>query len=940
MNSTSISISKSTDHATVNSTIQLTATTAPSGKAVTWESSNIDVASVSSSGLVTINRLGSAIITGTLTDGKAASVTIYGVLADGIYILRNAGSHTVTTVDSLHLFSNTYPYLYNSNSTSLNQYWRIAYMDTGRYVIYPYMNYNQKLSYNSTNGVYLSTANVNATMLWEITDESYQRSIRNCLSGKMLATETYPANYDRLSMETYNSSSSASTQRWLITKVSAPASGIFWQASDSEYTYSSTSTSKTIEIGDTITYSLMYYSETVPSQNFTWASGSTSVAKVSNGKITAIGQGTTTITANHSSGSNLTIPVTVVPLPLGPDSGVYSIQKVGTTSYMYSSDTHGEHMVLQTISAKSPKSDDNRTALFKLVYRPTTQDYIIRSMMNNEVIIYANPTYYYDGHRGYPRTRLESGASDANISTDYTWRITPVDENSYYIWYRQIGGTTKYYLTMLEPDMLILTTSVNSATKWVLSKYTGTLKGIDLNTIDSHIIESGSSIDLSSLATDSAYYSSIIGDNTPGTATFSVSDLSGDLTSIATISNSGMLSTVSQKIGVAKVTVSFSKGVSLSVNYYINPVNGEYFFMQNIQKTTGYVDGNSSGAIKKDFTYDDTQLWQRIPASSGYYYIKNVGTGLYLKSPVSTSENTPIEMSSTTTSDLCEWSFTSTSAGAWKIRCKNDVVNDRNLYLCIKTNTNDTLVQGKHIVNSSYFDEFNIITIGGDVVYLKTVLKRATIDPSDTISSLSKYYSSFSLLHNQIQVNQNQAINMIQNSKIMIIHGHASPTSITINEPIWGHLDNNTIYYLSNPSLSLDLSKIDIVIFAGCSSGGNICNGDKESPSFCCPTYDSNGNIHNCNKLGCICCANSFNLPKSAELAGAKVAIGWHVMQWDNNNDDWINMFFSLMNTIKPETGKLYTAKEALEETNLNMVNYDNDKAVLFGTDPNFRLGT
>ena len=627
----------------------------------------------------------------------------------------------------------------------------------------------------------------------------------------------------------------------------------------------------------------------------------------------------------------------------GPESGVYAFQKSGTDSYMSTGATTSAQSVRQTTRDTSPKTDNTRSALFKTIYRPDTQDFVIRSMTYSELIIYPEIT----SSGGSPKTLLLKNQSDSSISTSYAWKFSKATANSFYIWYQSSSTGTRYYLTMPNTGALTLTTTRTSATQWTLGRHSTLLQGIDYSSKVPQIIQSGDSRNLSDYSTGSYYYSSVIGDNTPGSVTYSVTDISGSPTSIASINSSGELNTVSGKVGMIKITATFSKGVSISKNYYVEPTSGEYFFMQNIQSSggidIGYVDGSSSGATKTALTYDDTQLWQRIPSQwSGYYYIKNVGTGMYLSSPTSTAVGTALNMVSTITSDLQAWQFTSTPSGAWKIRSRNDAVAGRNLYLNIKSSSNNTLVQDTYVQNSSYLDEFNVIMLGSDVVYQRTLEGFTAIDPSVTISKLSKYYDGFTLLHTLIHFGTDSpdyvdtALHYLQNAKIMIYNGHGSPTVVSVSDKPQKYLRNTNIYDPNNPTASY--TNVDIVIFAGCSTGGNICNGDKTSPNFCCPTYETNGDIHNCNKLGCACCATSFNLPKSAELAGAKVAIGWHVTQYGNYMNDWINRFITYMSQVDPSTGKLYTAQMALDKANADTSTYYVDTALIYGTNPNFRF--
>ncbi|MDR0863616.1 MAG: Ig-like domain-containing protein [Candidatus Symbiothrix sp.] len=89
---TGVTVSPTSKAFTTLTTQQLTATVAPTtatNKAVTWESSNTAVATVSASGLVTAIGNGSATITVTTTDGgheDHSSITVVNVEVSGQYI--------------------------------------------------------------------------------------------------------------------------------------------------------------------------------------------------------------------------------------------------------------------------------------------------------------------------------------------------------------------------------------------------------------------------------------------------------------------------------------------------------------------------------------------------------------------------------------------------------------------------------------------------------------------------------------------------------------------------------------------------------------------------------------------------------------------------------------------------------------------------------------
>lgn len=138
----------------------------------------------------------------------------------------------------------------------------------------------------------------------------------------------------------------------------------------------------------------------------------------------------------------------------------------------------------------------------------------------------------------------------------------------------------------------------------------------------------------------------------------------------------------------------------------------------------------------------------------------------------------------------------------------------------------------------------------------------------------------------------------------MVFNGHASPTVITIHDPPQEYLRNTDIY--NSGIVSNYLSDVDIVIFAGCSTAGTVSGG--------------------------------YNLPKSAELAGAKVAIGWNAEPTGNTSNQWINYFFGLMNTIDSSTGNYYTAYNAWNKTNQNFTGTAAAQARIYGTNINLQF--
>ena len=608
------------------------------------------------------------------------------------------------------------------------------------------------------------------------------------------------------------------------------------------------------------------------------------------------------------------------------DEGVYSLQSIYNTNlYIDVPWCSTDRVSLrQWEYGNNPKEDSDRAGLFKFI-RQSDNIYKIYPMANNLNTLITNGNELISEN-----------------SNDYTWRVTfdtdgnillssANDEYGNLYICTNSNNTSGDLINMLDVTTFLNPQSIESSNcaRWKLSEYTGTMEGVYVKAKDSHIIDMGTSIDLSSFAIPNGFYSTIIGKNSPGTASFSVSDISGHSTSIATISSAGVLSTVAQKIGVVKVTVNYSSGVSFSTNIYIKPLNLQYSFIQNIQGQTGFIQQDGTIANKDELTYNDEQIWQWIPYNSEWYTIKNISTGQYLRSPSNGTIGANISLSIGTTYDstyLWKHSNAPSNSGGKRIQSKYMVDNHPSLCLSVNSVTG-TLEQGTYINNSSFYDEFNVITIGEDVVYNRTFTWITSIDPSEVISNLSPYYSSYTLIHPDIYMNESNAREYLENSKIVVFNGHGSPSVITIHEYPRLYLSNSQIYNKNNATQSMDLSSIDIVFFAGCSTGGNPCD-------YCDKKGKHEGHYAECPSYG----SALYNMPKSAQYAGAKVAIGWSKTIWDNHINDWIERFIFYMNTINSTTNKLYTAYEAYNKTNAEITTGGADSAVIYGTNINFRL--
>ncbi len=115
---------------------------------LTWQSDNTAVATISSSGLVTAQKAGTAVISAySASLGMTAYKTIYVTIADGMYYIGNASSGLCMQGASGQCSINAKT---TNQSTRIDQLWKIAYVGSGKYVIRPIRDLSKALTVNSS----------------------------------------------------------------------------------------------------------------------------------------------------------------------------------------------------------------------------------------------------------------------------------------------------------------------------------------------------------------------------------------------------------------------------------------------------------------------------------------------------------------------------------------------------------------------------------------------------------------------------------------------------------------------------------------------------------------------------------------------------------------------------------------------------------------------
>ncbi len=404
------------------------------------------------------------------------------------------------------------------------------------------------------------------------------------------------------------------------------------------------------------------------------------------------GSNTDTIIQNYEAFSDYTAYFSIMyDLP----SGVYAIKKNGSTIYAKNDTVDPLAWVFQESLTSLSLNEANRDYMFKFAYRPETDDYVIRAMSNNEIIIY--PSLAYSKPLAGRRVVSGSPATDANLPTTYTWKITSSLDGYDQIWYQE--GTTKYYLCSAFDDdnsRLTLTTDPNDAgTHWVFQRYEGeTFKNTVQISYSDHLML-GETYDY-----NMGLYSTVIGQNGP--ITYSVTEQDNSPTDKATINpNTGVLT--AQKGGIVRVswtftgspytwselvTISFEDGI---IHTLKNPSSNKLMLPVNT---------NSASYITLD-SYDynkPTEMWKFEYAGNGYYKIKNDVTGYYLTAPSNNTDNAKVTQAAyNATYGL--WKIQRTTDGYYTLQSKNQYERTTTTPLYLTVNENNEVVQSSSMAN-------------------------------------------------------------------------------------------------------------------------------------------------------------------------------------------------------------------------------------------------
>lgn len=347
---TAVSLNYSSTSIVEGGTKTLTATTKPSGQAVTWSTSNSSIATVSASGVVTAKKAGSVTITASMVDAdgnaKYAYCTVYVYLPNGVYYFNNVSNNNrIEFVDDSCYAENDPLTVWESDGLEPSERFRLfklSYLGSGLYSIRSMLDNTMGWTRSGTQllstTIGTSDASVPTTARWYIKHNSNGYYIYSQYGTSR--TITCPADIDanwNILLSSYSSTNAM--QCWDIEKINTSYRGI--DIYDKKTSMS---------INDTYTFAAHTYStyDGEYSLDIRWETGNSRIASVgsTSGLVSARNCGEISITAymyNYPS-VETTVSLTVMPRSTqtsGIKSGsVYMIKNVSKNKYLKATSTN------------------------------------------------------------------------------------------------------------------------------------------------------------------------------------------------------------------------------------------------------------------------------------------------------------------------------------------------------------------------------------------------------------------------------------------------------------------------------------------------------------------------------------------------------------------------------------------------------------------------
>ena len=253
--------------------------------------------------------------------------------------------------------------------------------------------------------------------------------------------------------------------------------------------------------------------------------------------------------SHEQNGSNISFSISYSVV-----NGVYAVRNANTNYYIRSEKDVTSTISVDNLPSFTGTSASEKDHLFKIIYRSTHNDYIFRSMENNELILYLDMSGATPTIKWGKVTVSGAPATNANLPTDYTWRMSASSNGYDLVYHRENYAAPNYYLCSVSSgsdQTLTLTTTANAAgTEWEFPNYTGdSLRGVvSMQSVSSMI--PGETIDFDFYAYDDRI-------DVNGPVSYAIYDTNWNPSTLATVNSTTGVCTAGTNTGTFRLGVTY-----------------------------------------------------------------------------------------------------------------------------------------------------------------------------------------------------------------------------------------------------------------------------------------------------------------------------------------------------------------------------------------------
>lgn len=311
---------------------------------VTWSSSNPEVATVSENGDISAVHPGKTVITATSPDASApAYCTVYVIIPDGVYYIRNSYSRHYLTAENGGILNGTNVCQHallsstSEDAVKARQMWRIHYLENGRYSIRPLHKPDMGLNISGANADIRSIGTgdtlqaTSDTAEWEIEASGIGFLLKNDGSDTHLLQTSNHSTANGANVVVDSDTSDHKYSKWILTRISSPPSGVYLYDLESESVVENPT--KYVAPGETRRCSehklqAVFYSDSLLYGSFAWSSSSDCVTVNTRCDLTGNSPGTATIIGQLRGDPSYCVEYTVTVTEIA--NGTYSLQNKQT----------------------------------------------------------------------------------------------------------------------------------------------------------------------------------------------------------------------------------------------------------------------------------------------------------------------------------------------------------------------------------------------------------------------------------------------------------------------------------------------------------------------------------------------------------------------------------------------------------------------------------